>query len=171
MKLDPGNGESLRSICGSLLSFILIAVVLLFSYLKADVLWNKKDVDVLSTVNDNYFTPDTPGYIIDYKTNGFNIAAAFTAYDSETEEILDPTYGELVFKHYYWGVQEDGNYKAGRKKIASMHKCTPKELGLGDDIKESKFMPTNESNRALVNTYQKKMQCIGEEDLEIFGDF
>ena len=72
----------------------------MYTYLKADVLYNKKDVDILSTINDNFFTPD---YELNYQ-NGFNIAAAFTGFDSETEDILDPTYGEIVFLHYYWGI-------------------------------------------------------------------
>ena len=88
----------------------------MFAYLKIDVLINKKDVDVMSTINDNYYTPDD---VITYKNTGFNIAAAFTAYDSETEDILDPTYGELVFMHYAWGEQADGTYANGRKRIES----------------------------------------------------
>ena len=96
----------------------------------------QKNVDILFTVNDNYFKPDTPGYLINYKDNDFNIAAAFTAFDSETEEILDPTYVELVFERYYWGVQEDGKYKASRERINSAHKCTPEELGIVDNEKK-----------------------------------
>lgn len=114
MKLDSGSDE-VRSILGALCSFALFLLVLMYAYLKADVLYNKKDVDILSTTNDNFFTPDN---VINYE-NGFNIATAFTAFDSETEEILDPTIGELVFTHYYWGVQEDGKYASGRKRIAS----------------------------------------------------
>lgn len=56
-----------------------------------DVLINKKDVDVLSTLNDLHFTPDD---IFNY-SNGLNIAVAFTAYDSNPEPILDPTYGTI----------------------------------------------------------------------------
>lgn len=84
---------------------------------------------------------------MNYQNNWFNIAAAFTGFDSETEDILDPTYGELVFMHYYWGIQEDGNYASGRKRIES-HKCTPEEIGVGKDDagKASKFMPINEQN-------------------------
>ena len=99
MRLDTGN-ESLKSIVGSFMSLILIGILLLFTYLKADVLINKKDVDVLSTINDNFYTPDD----IINSENGFRVAAAFTAFDSNKEVILDPTYGELVFKHYYWGI-------------------------------------------------------------------
>ena len=103
MKLD-GASDDLRSILGALCSLVLFLIVLGFAYLKADVLINKKDVDILSTVNDNFFTPDD---VLNY-SNGFNIAASFTAFDSETEDILDPTYGEIVFMHYYWGTQEGG---------------------------------------------------------------
>ena len=113
MKLDAGS-DDLRSIVGSLCSFILIILVCMFTYLKIDVLVNKKDVDIMSTINDNFYTPED---VLSYKSIGFNIAAGFTAFDSETEDILDPTYGEIVFNHYYWGEQEDGTYKAGRKRI------------------------------------------------------
>ena len=92
------------------------------------------------------FTPDTPGYLINYKDNKFNIAAAFIEFDSETEEILDPKYGKLVFQSYYWGVQEDVKYKAGRERISSAQKFTPEELGLADDEKEPKFMLINKKN-------------------------
>ena len=95
----------------------------------------------MSTINDNFYTPDDE---MNYKENGFNIAAAFTGFDSETEDILDPMYGELAFMHYYWGIQADGNYTSGKKMIKS-HKCTPEEIGLNEDDagKTSKFMPIN----------------------------
>jgi len=92
MKLDAGKGD-LRSIVGALCSIVVFLLVLGYSFLKFDVFYAKKDVDILSTLNDNYFSAD---YVISNK-NGFNIAAAFTGFDSETEDILDPTYGELVF--------------------------------------------------------------------------
>ena len=104
MRIDA-NKVALNSYMGSFLSFILFCLVVIFTYLKADVLIQKKDVDVLSTVNDRHFTPEDK---INYKKDSFYIAAAFTAFDSETEYILDPSYGELVFMHYYWGIQEDG---------------------------------------------------------------
>lgn len=141
MKLDAGS-DDVRSILGALCSLILFIIVLGFAYLKADVLINKKDVDILSTSNDSFFTPDD---VIKF-SKGFNIAAAFSAFDSETEDILDPTYGEIAFMHYAWGVQEDGTYASGRKKIESQRKCSREELGLGDDPAQSKFMTTNESN-------------------------
>ena len=95
MKIDAGHGD-LRSVVGAICSCMVFLLVLIFALYKFDVFYSKKDVDILSTINDNYFTPD---HVISYK-NGFNIAAAFTAFDSGMEEILDPTVGELVFMHY-----------------------------------------------------------------------
>ena len=34
----------------------------------------------------------------------------FTAYDDEPNPILDPTYGELIFKYSRWGENPDGTF-------------------------------------------------------------
>ena len=47
--------------------------------------------------------------VFDYN-QGLNLAMAFTAYDDETEPILDKSYGEIIFQEYSWGVNEDGSY-------------------------------------------------------------
>ena len=57
MRIDA-NAVALNSWMGSLFSLILLGVMIIFTYLKADVLIQKKDVDVLSTVNDRHFTPE-----------------------------------------------------------------------------------------------------------------
>ena len=54
MRLDGGD-ESVRSIVGSLCSLILFFVVLMYSYLKYTVLRDKKDVDILSAINDSFY--------------------------------------------------------------------------------------------------------------------
>ena len=46
--------------------------------------------------------------IFDYD-QGFNIAVAFSAYDSETEPILDPSIGDLYFAVASWGIEIDVN--------------------------------------------------------------
>ena len=46
MRLDAGK-MSLNSVLGSVLSLLVMAIILTYTYLKADVLINKKDVDVL----------------------------------------------------------------------------------------------------------------------------
>ena len=119
MKLDNGD-DVVRSVMGSICSILVLAVVVLYMYQKTDVLISKKDVDVLSTINDSHFNPD---YIFGYE-EGFNMAVAFTAYDNDPEPIEDPTIGELVFNHYTWGPQPDGSYFSERARIKNQHTCT-----------------------------------------------
>ena len=78
MKLDSGNYE-LTSYAGLLITIITSMTIASYAYQKADVLGNRKDVDVLSTVNNFFYADDE---VFSYK-NGMNIAVGFTAYDSE----------------------------------------------------------------------------------------
>ena len=88
MKLDNGE-EVIFSSLGGILSFLLMCVTILFAYQKYDVLVGKKDVDILSSTRDSFFTDQD---VFDSK-NGFAFAVAFTAYDSNPEPILEDKYG------------------------------------------------------------------------------
>ena len=82
---------------------------------------------------------------------------AFSDYSSDLEPILDPSYGSLVFNHYYWGqINEDGQYLSGREEINSTHTCTKKELGIEYDPKETKFLPIRKNNEELIKVSYKK---------------
>lgn len=98
MRLSDSNG-SLKSFVGSVCSFFLIAVTLTYAYFKLEILLHKKDVNIMSSVKDLHYDD---GFIFDY-SKGMNIAVAFTAFDSEENYILDPSYGELVFNAVSWG--------------------------------------------------------------------
>ena len=102
MKIDEGE-DQINSFFGGIFSLVLAAVVIMYCLQKAHILYAKKDVDILSTINDGAFTPDD---IFD-NSNGFAFAASFTAYDSETENILLPEYGQIVFNAYSWGYDEN----------------------------------------------------------------
>ena len=56
---------------------------------------------------------------------------AFSAYDNEREDILDPSFGNLQFTTYEWGEDQDGNQFAKYVNIPS-HTCSRNELGLED---------------------------------------
>jgi hypothetical protein len=62
MKLDEGKTH-IQSYCGALLSLLLTFTILVYSYQKADVFIAKKDVDILSTINDGAFDSE---FIFDY---------------------------------------------------------------------------------------------------------
>ena len=94
---------------------------------------------MLTTVNDLYWTDDDR---FEYK-DGFNVAVAFTAYDSNPEWILDKSYGELFFNHFQWGPVGD-TYITERKRL-NHHTCSREELGLEGEVENSRFHPLHES--------------------------
>ena len=79
---------------------------------------------------DNYFYSED--YIFSYEKNGLNLAVAFTAYDTETEPILDDSYGRLIFNAVEWGPNPDGTYYSRRTELET-HTCSREELGITDD--------------------------------------
>ena len=107
-------------------------------------------------------------YVFNYE-QGMNLAFAFTAYDSETENILLPEYGKISFNRYSWGVRESGEYFVTVDEIQS-HTCTREELGLNPEI-ESSFYSYSDTDKTLINSYQKKMRCIDSNEMTINGDF
>ena len=158
--------EEIKSCCGSIISLVILALTLLYAYMKTDVLLNKKDVNILSTINDQYFTPNDT---FTFEDNGFNLAVAFTAYDSNPEPIIDPRYGTLEFNKYGWGPSADG-FGNGRTPIKS-HTCTREELGLEEDRSASMFMPVYPPSAGEVEFYHKKFDCADKENLNIYGDY
>ena len=98
---------------------------------------------------------------------GFNIAVALTRYDSDLEPFDDPTVGQVVFNHYKWGTNPDGQNFAGRYPIPS-HACTREELGLDGDKSKARFYPHTDSD---VELYHKKFLCIDKEDIEVRGNW
>lgn len=112
MRLEADEQE-VKSIGGIICTIFLLALIGNYAYLKLDVLLENKDVDVLSVVYDKYFD-----YNYNFTAvNGFNIAVAFTAYDNETDWILDYSYGELVVNSYSWGPTTNGSFETKRVRL------------------------------------------------------
>ena len=102
-KVQYEGGGAYVSYIGALCSLIFIMISMVFLYSKIMVLVNVSRITVISnyqvgalTYEDKYSGED-----------GFFIAAALTAYDSETEPMDDPRYGDLTVGYYGWG-NEDG---------------------------------------------------------------
>ena len=105
MRLEADEQE-VKSYGGCCCTLVMVFFVIVYGYIKFDVLMRNKDVDVLSVVYDKYFDHNFQFTAAE----GLNVAVAFTAYDSETEWILDESYGELVMNSYSWGPNPDGTY-------------------------------------------------------------
>ena len=89
---------------GSFLTIILFIITAAYTYQKIDVYIEKKDVDIMSSIQYSYFDETQ---VFDF-SQGLNLAIAFTAFDNEQENILDKSIGEIVFKAYSWGMDEQG---------------------------------------------------------------
>ena len=165
MRIDKSNKET-TSIVGGICSVLLTLMIITYGYLKSDVLINKKDVDILSTVNEYFFSEEE---VFNHE-NGFAFAVALTGYDGNSDSILEPEYGELQFNHFKWGPLPDGNYESERKRIPS-HQCTAEEIGLEGDKQKSLFQPTVKNSLGEVKVYQKKFQCVDKEYYSLYGDF
>ena len=146
LQLDEGK-QVLKSMIGSICTLIIFVIVLGYMYLKIDVLISKKDIDILSTVEEFHYDAD---YVFDY-SKGFNLAVALTSYSSLGIEDLDDSIGRIVFKHYYWGSDAESVFETGRTPIDS-HICSEDELGL-NGREESKFLPIDKNNKADVKIF------------------
>ena len=100
----------------------------------------------MSSTQTNFFDSN---YVFDYDA-GLNFAIAFTDTDKETENILDPSYGNISFMRYAWGNDDEGNYYEVVEEIES-HQCTKEELGIEGD--NSSFMPISENTMSQVKLY------------------
>ena len=76
MKLDKEN-SILNSSFGSVLTILVYLTIAIYSYLKADVWLNKKDIDIMSSTMIDHFDSD---FVIN-ADDGLNLAIAFTKYD------------------------------------------------------------------------------------------
>lgn len=141
-------------------------MVLAYAYQKFDVWIAKKDVDIMASLNEGVFDES---YEFTHE-QGFAVAVAFTAYDSNPEPILDKAIGELVFEHYTWGTDEDGKYYTSMNRIPS-HTCTRQELGLEEGSEKSTFLPIKPSHKTDVSFYQRKFMCIDPDEYKINGDY
>lgn len=164
MKIDDTNTE-IKSSMGAFCSIILILVVSSFMYQKVDIWLQREDVDVWSATQSHHFPTD---YQFTHEM-GLNIAFAFSGYDNIEEDILDPSYGSLVFTTYEWGEDAEGVPFLKYVELES-HTCSKAELGLEGE-EASHFFPIRQNKQNLLRMYQKKFKCIEPKDMFVNGDF
>ena len=89
----PDHRDRYRTILGSVLSIITFALILGYGSYKIMDLVYYKDFKLLKFEKENFYDMREPFT----NEDGLMIAAAITAYDSETEPIEDPEVGEIKF--------------------------------------------------------------------------
>ena len=121
------------------------------------------ETDVMISARDSFFDADHK-----YSRN-LSYAFGITAYDSNTESIDDPTYGEI--KPYYksWGLKETAGVHF---EPLLMRNCSQAELHINNqtDIKSQFFQPHSNSATDLA-FYHKKLKCLDMEAIEVQGNY
>ena len=165
LNLDREKSQ-MTSYCGVCGSIFLLVIILIYGFQKADVLINKKDVNILQTKKSLHFNAwDKFTY-----NDGLNVAVALTAFDAEEGWILEKKYGELVIAEYSWGTDENNDYFVSRSRLDTAV-CTPEQLGLTEDKSGQEFHPMHQNAKKYVGYYQKKFLCAKKEEMHINGDF
>ena len=158
-----GSNDRHQSWLGVCLSLLLGLIMSIFLYTKVITWRGKKDVDIMSALVENEF---------DYtkrfdSTHGFFVAAALTEYDSNTEIIEKPEYGELIIEQYGWGYEGEIGSKS---TPIDYDYCSDEELGFTESS-DTLIFPVFESSITEVETFKKKFKCVDKNDLVIWGDF
>ena len=158
MKLHDGKSAA-PTWMGAICSIMLLLIVISYTYQKVDILINKKDVAILSSLYDSYF--DSSDQFS--SEQGFNLAVAL-------QKDLDPSIARFIFRRYEWGYDSDGELYKNIFEIES-HVCTREELGLSQGKTKSKFMPIHEKSRLTLYQYAEKFLCVEPEELTISGEY
>ena len=166
------NGKpKLQTHCGVLMGFIMILIIVLYAYMKADIMLNFLDNTIQEPSTKNYFDFD---YIYDSK-DGWRVAFALTAYDSSSDpRELDDSFGILGAYLKIWGEQDAaGNIKPTYfKKLETRH-CEKKDINLdGDDNDDGYlFYKPSEEFTSDANRFYQKLHCLVNDDAKLQGDY
>ena len=149
---------------GSFCSIFLLLMISTYTFQRIEVYRLRSDVQVFQSISNGFYDDE---YVFGVE-EGLNIAVAFTGYDNESEDSLDLSIGRIVFRHWTWGINEQGTSQSGFYTIPS-HYCSAEELGLqGSD---SHMMPVQQNSFQEVTKYQKKFSCADKKDMYIHGSF
>ena len=110
MKLDD-QIRTLPTLAGLISTICVILVVSSYSMIQFEKLVLKEGEDILETTKEDFFD-DTHELTFE---DGINFAVGLSSFDTNTEPILDPQYGELVFIKRRWKFsQEEGDQNLPR---------------------------------------------------------
>ena len=87
----PGGKDFYATGCGVMFSIILLVILVFYGSIQMHSLYWYDDTKVLTSVNDAYYADD---YVFS-STDGFEIAFAITAFDTNRDPIEDARYGTL----------------------------------------------------------------------------
>jgi len=123
----------------------MIVILVLYGYMKADIMLNFLDNTIQEPSTKNYFDYD---YVYD-SSDGWRVAFALVAYDSSSDPTpIDKTIGKVAAYLKIWGEVDEvtGEVKKTYFKELETEKCKPSDINLeGDENADAyKFYEPNE---------------------------
>ena len=165
----PDKSTKYRTLLGSVLSVLTVAIMLSYAYLKLIKLQSYQDYVINEAYREQLF--DTKFALS--QANGFQVAAAVTNFDGNPEEIEDPEIGEVKFYLKQWGIDDDSP-SISFKEVKS-RPCEEKDFNLGARLlseSESSFFRVDLFSLKDIYNYSSKMKCLDSTNsTEIFGNY
>ena len=158
--LLPNSESVFNSVPGAFCSLILYMMIMLYGGYRLLVLQDRSDYNVLTEVQDFYFSEEfkfTP-------KDGLQVAARITSYGNTTD-IEDPEIGAMEF--YIKGWKADLSPICFKK--LKKRKCNLDDFQDSATNQEVMFFPLHIKSESLKE-YVPTMQCI-DEQFDIYGDF
>lgn len=135
MRLDSKGSHSFATGTGTFFSLLLLILTAAYGFNKIEILVRRKDVDILSTIQDSYFDIEST-FGAD---QGFNFAVGLLGQNEPLDRAI--AYWEIT--SFEWTPTDQGKINVTTQVLDS-HVCSQEELGLVEG--ESKFMPIQESS-------------------------
>ena len=149
----------------------MIVIVVLYGFMKAEIMLNFLDNTIQEPSKSNYFPSD---YIYN-SSDGFRVAFALVAYDSSSDaRPFDETFGSFGAYLKIWGeTDENGDIKPTYFKPLETEKCQKSDINLDGDsnIDAYKFYEPSEEYKADANRFYNQLNCIKNDDAELMGDY
>ena len=147
----PDNQPSYRTFSGSILSVFTLILVLFYAGWKLVTMFSQEDYKVQVNEQTNFY---------DYKQtfgieDGFNFAAALTAYDGSSEDITDLSVGRMKFVTKNWDSEDP---KMETFADLESEPCDQEKL-LNGGTNGSEYFKLDESTANDSRVYAPKMLC------------
>ena len=148
---------------GTVSSFLLFVILVVYAYYKLSIMINKKAVDILSAVKQDFFEPE---YTFGSK-QGFNIAVAvFDPFDPSSYRQLDRSYGQVRFLKFSWGPNDKGEFETRMTQIQT-HECSEEDFGIPGNNADSKFWPITQSQKIIHQAAKNLFVCVDPEEMVV----
>ena len=152
---------------------VMVFIIIWYFLMQMIRLYEYGEPSIMVTVRDSYFDSD---FELNTEEQGFMVAFGLSAFDDETEDIEDYSYGRLKGVYKSWGHEDSQGIET--KEIPFLQ-CTRAQLGLpqlsdnldSDYSQPSLFYSVHSSSQNDLDYYYRKLRCVDSEFLRIQGDY